>query len=103
MGTHDGAVDHRVFIVGVVGKMLENPLPDAGSSPTAEAPMHVLPLTEALRKVTPRNTSPVTVEHGLDEEPVVRCGHANRSRPAWQKVLNPLPLIITHGISAHRS
>ena len=67
MGTHDGAVDHRVLIVSVLGEMLENPLPDTGLGPTAEAPMDVLPVTEALRKVAPGDPGPVTEEHGLDE------------------------------------
>jgi len=26
MGAHDGAVDHRVFVVGVCGEMLKHPL-----------------------------------------------------------------------------
>jgi hypothetical protein len=67
MGAHDGAVDHRVLIVSVPGEMLENPLPDSGFGPAAEAPMHVLPVTEALWKVAPGATRPVTVEHSLDE------------------------------------
>jgi hypothetical protein len=25
MSTHDGAVDHRVFVVGLLGQMLTNP------------------------------------------------------------------------------
>jgi hypothetical protein len=29
VGAHDGAVDHRVFIVCIGSEMLEDPLPDA--------------------------------------------------------------------------
>jgi hypothetical protein len=37
MGAHNGAVDHRVFVVGIGREMLENPLPDAGFGPPAES------------------------------------------------------------------
>jgi hypothetical protein len=33
MSTHDGRIDHRVFVVGVLGQTLEDPLPDAGLDP----------------------------------------------------------------------
>jgi hypothetical protein len=49
MGAHNGAVDHRVFIVGLGREMLKDALPDSGLCPAAEAPMHVLPIAEALR------------------------------------------------------
>jgi hypothetical protein len=37
MGAHDGAVDHRVFIVRVGGQMQKNSFPDTSLGPTAEA------------------------------------------------------------------
>jgi hypothetical protein len=32
MGANDGAVEHRVFIIGIGGQMLKYPFPDAGFS-----------------------------------------------------------------------
>jgi hypothetical protein len=46
MGTHNGAVDHRIFVVGIRCEMLENPLPDTALGPTAEPPMHLNSVTE---------------------------------------------------------
>ncbi len=53
MGPHNGAVDHRVFVVEVGGKMLKHPLPDTGFGPTAEASVDVLPVAEAFRQIAP--------------------------------------------------
>src|SRR5580692_5793939 len=61
MGTHNGAVDHRIFIVGVSGKMQEDLLPYTRFRPSAEALMHVLPVTEALRQIAPRHAGAVAV------------------------------------------
>ena len=55
MSAHDGAVDHSVFVVGVLGQKLEDPLPDARLCPAAEAAVHVLPVAEALRQIAPGN------------------------------------------------
>jgi hypothetical protein len=44
VSAHDGAVDHRVFVVGIGCEMLEDPLPDSGFSLAAEAQMDILPV-----------------------------------------------------------
>jgi hypothetical protein len=67
MGAHDGAVDHRVFVVGIRGKILKHPLPDTSLRPSAEAPMHLDPVAKPLRQIAPRHPGPVVVQHGLDE------------------------------------
>ena len=68
MGAHDGAVDHRVFIVGRCGQLLKSPLPDTGFSPTAEAMVNVFTVTETLRQVPPGDTRAVPIEHRLHEQ-----------------------------------
>src|ERR1700734_3228442 len=80
MGTHNGAVDHRIFIVGVSGKMQEDLLPYTRFRPSAEALMHVLPVTEALRQIAPRHAGAVAVQHRLDEQPVVCRRHSHIDR-----------------------
>jgi hypothetical protein len=67
MSAHDGAVDHRVFVVGIRGQVAEKPFPNARLGPSAEASVHVLPIPEALRQVTPRNAGTIAVEYRLDE------------------------------------
>jgi hypothetical protein len=36
VSAHDGRIDHGVFVVGVLGQMLENSLPDSANGPAAE-------------------------------------------------------------------
>ena len=100
---HDGAVDHRVFVVGIGREMLEDPLPDTGFRPAAEAPMTVAPLPKALRQVAPRDTGSIPEQHRLDEQLVVRRRHPNRSRTAGQYVLDPVPLVVMQSVAPHRS
>src|ERR1700729_3776962 len=66
MGAHNGAVDHRIFVVGVCCEILEHPLPDTAFGPTAEPPMHLNSVTEPLRQIAPRHPRTITIEHGFD-------------------------------------
>jgi len=43
--------------------------------PPAEALMHILPMAEAHRQVAPRDAGAITIQHRLDEPPVVRACH----------------------------
>src|SRR4051812_35856003 len=103
MGAHDGAVDHRIFVVSVPGQALENPLPDAGFRPVGKAAVRVVLIAKALQLVPPGDAGAIAVEHGIDKQAVVRGGHANRTKPARQQILDPVPLVVTKGIAAHRS
>jgi len=53
MRPNDRAVDHRIFVIGVGGQMLEDLLPEARLGPAAEPSMGVLPVAESLRQITP--------------------------------------------------
>src|SRR3954454_7688485 len=74
----------------------------AWASP-GEPSMHLDWIAEAFGQITPGNAGTVAVQNGLDEEPVVTCGHPDRALPAGQQVLDPVPLIITQSVAAHRS
>src|SRR4051812_44444289 len=69
MSAHDGAVDHRIFIVSLCGEVLEHAFPNAGDGPAAEASLHMDPIPKTLRQVTPRDPGPIAVEHSLDKQP----------------------------------
>src|SRR4051795_7479402 len=103
MSAHDGAVDHRIFIVSLCGEVLEHAFPNAGDGPAAEASLHLDPIPKTLRQITPGNPGPIAVEHSFDKHPVVPRRHTNRSRTARQKVSDPLPLIVTQPVASHRS
>jgi len=61
MGTYNGRINHGVFVVGILGQMLKNPLPDAAPPPTAEARMHHPEIAEALRQIAPWNAGPIAI------------------------------------------
>jgi len=103
MGAHDGAVDHRVFVVGIGCEHVEHLLPDPGLRPARPPCVHLDRVAEPVRQVAPWNARPVTIENRLDEQPVVAGGHADRTFAARQQVLDPFPLFVTQCIAAHRS
>jgi hypothetical protein len=98
-----GAVDHRVFVVGVGGEMVEDLLPDPALGPAAEPTMGILPIAEALRQIAPWDAGAVTIEHRFDEAAIVLGSGADMADPPRQPVLDPLPLVIAQSISGHRS
>jgi hypothetical protein len=65
--------------------------------------MHLDRVAEALGQIAPGNAGTVSVEDGVDEEPIIAGGHADRALAARQQVLDPLPLIVTQCVVAHRS
>jgi hypothetical protein len=79
MSAHDRAVDHRVFIVGIICEMLKDTLPDAGFCPSAQAPVHVFPIPKALWKIAPGDTGTIPEKHSLDEQSIVRRRYADRT------------------------
>src|SRR6195952_565528 len=103
MSAHDGAVDHRIFVVSLSGEVLEHAFPNAGDGPAAEASLHLDPIPETLRQVTPRDPGPVAVKDSLDKQPIVPRRHTNRPLTARQEVSDPLPLIVTQPVASHRS
>jgi len=46
MGAHDGAVDHRIFVVGVCGEMPKHPLPHTSFGPAAEPQVDLCPVAD---------------------------------------------------------
>ena len=102
MSAHKGAVDHRVLVVRGVGQVLKSLLPAAARRPAAKPGMDRLPETKALGQVPPRNAGPITIKHGLHEQPVVLRSHTDIALPPWQKILNAVPLVVAKGVASHR-
>ena len=50
MGANDGAVDHQVEVVAILGQCGEDPISDAGLRPSAETGMDALPDPVTLRR-----------------------------------------------------
>src|SRR5450759_2650093 len=94
MGTHDGRIDHRVFVVGIRGEMLEDPLPDTRLGPASKARMNRLPVSEPLRQVPPGHSSPISVQDRLHEQTIVLGGHAHIPITSRQQILDPIPFVV---------
>jgi hypothetical protein len=103
VSAHNGAVDHRVFIVGGGGKMLKDPLPASGLCPAAEVPMHVLPVAELGWQVTPGTASVITIEYCLDKQALIHGGHTDPAWPTGQKVFDPVQSVVAKDVAVHWS
>src|SRR3712207_5789927 len=103
MGADNGAVDQRLLVVGLIRQMVEDPLPHAAPGPAAEPGVDLLTVAEPLWQIPPGNAGAVSIEHGLDKQPVVLGRHPDMLLATGQEVLDPFPLVITQGIAAHRS
>jgi hypothetical protein len=105
MRTHDGRIDHRVFIVGVSRQRLEYPLPDATLAPAGVAGMDNAEIAETFWQVPPRNTCAVTIQHGFNKQAIILGRAPHMSFPARQPILEPLPLVVPLSITSchHRS
>ena len=102
MGTHDRAVDHRVFVVSVGGQQGKDGEPYAAFGPAAPSTVGVVPIAKTLGKITPGGAGAVPVYCRVDESTVIRL-HADATRPSWQLVLDQVPLVIAELVGAHES
>jgi hypothetical protein len=94
MGAYNGGVDHHVFVVVITRQEFENALENSALRPSTEALMNRFPVTETLRQITPRTPRSKSVKNRFDEQPVIfRCA-AHVSFTPWQKIPNPIPLIV---------
>src|SRR5712671_146341 len=103
MSAHNGGVDHHVFVVVIAGQQLENAFENAALRPSAKALVHDLPIIETRRQITPRNTRSIPVENGFDEQPIVRRSATDVAFTAGQKILDPLPLVVSQSKALHGS
>ena len=91
----NGGIDHHVFVVVIARQHFENALENPALRPPAEALVDDFPVTETLGEITPRNARPISKENGFDEQPIVRRRAADMAFAAGQKILEPIPLVVT--------
>ena len=65
--------------------------------------IHVLPVAIPFGTIAPRNARSVAVNHRLDEQPIVRSGHANMAFAPRQQLVDTFPLVIAQGLASHWS
>lgn len=87
-------VDEDVFEIGIIGQVLENPVPDALLRPAPEAGVDGEPFAEFLRQITPGCAGPRNPQNRLDKPAIVVRGGAGITKLARQLWRNPFPLLI---------
>jgi hypothetical protein len=90
-----GRIEHHVFAIGIDRQHLEYTFENAAFAPSPEALVRCLPIPETLRKIAPWNASAVPVNDRLNEQTIVSGGSTDMPLPAGQKILDPVPLIVT--------
>src|SRR5258707_8779977 len=91
----DGGVDHRVFVIRIIGQGLEKTLPNPARGPARKALVDVLPVTEALRQIAPRSARTEFPDHSFDKQAVSPfAAAANRAGTTLAKNLNPRKMVI---------
>jgi hypothetical protein len=95
MRANNGGVDHHVLVVGIARQLLENALENAALRPSAETLVDDFPITETLGQIAPRNAGSISVKNGFDEHSVIRRRTPDMALPARQKILDPIPLVVT--------
>ena len=95
MSAHNSGVDHHVLVVGIARQQLENAFENAALRPSAKALVNNLPVAETRRQIAPWNAGSIAVKNRIDEQSVVRRRAADMALSARQKILDPLPLIVS--------
>lgn len=98
MRTHDGRVDHGVFIVGIFGQGFKNTLPNTLTAPPHVARVDHTVIPKTLRHVPPRDASPIAKQYCLNKKPIISRCRTTVALFAGQKVFDAIPLIITKRI-----
>lgn len=101
MGSHDRAVEHRVFVVSAGGQQGKDRDPHATFGPAAPSAVSIVPIAKTLGKVTPGDAGAVPVYHRVDKSTVIRRRYADGARPSRQFVLDQVPLVIAKLVGAH--
>ena len=74
---------------------LEYAFKNPALGPSVEALVDDFPISEALRKIAPWDARSISEKNGLHEQPVIRRSTTNMAFTAGQKILDPIPLIVT--------
>src|SRR5258708_7538238 len=103
MSSDDCGVDHRVFVVRIVGQRLEKTLPNTALRPPREPRVNGLPVAEALGQITPRRPRAEFPNHRLNEKSIAQRAIASDiPRTTRQQMFNPCKLIVAQSIAPHR-
>ncbi|BCI68653.1 hypothetical protein AAJCM20276_32770 [Acetobacter aceti] len=95
MRPDNGAVDHHVFVVVISGQITKYPFDHTAFTPAAQTSVHVFPVPETARKITPGDTCTIAIQHSFYEKTVVCSRALDMTLTTRKKVFYPLPLVVT--------
>ena len=95
VGTHDGGIDHGVFVVCILSQVLEEPLPDPFVAPVGVAGMHHAEIPKAGWQVPPGDAGAVAVKDCIHKQSIVFGGNARLTGLAGQQIFDALPLVVS--------
>src|SRR3982074_3419295 len=103
MRSHNGGIDHRVLVVGIVRQGVEKIRPNAGHSPTRETLVGVAPPAAPLRQITPRHAHAEFPDHRVNEKTIAKIAVATHgARTAGKQMLDPGELVVPYCMTFHR-
>jgi hypothetical protein len=103
VSAHNGGIDHHIFVVMILGQQLENTFEDPALCPPAEPLVDRFPMAKPLREVAPGTSRSKSVKDSFDKQPIVLGSAAHMAFAARQKILDPIPLVVTQPVAPHRS
>jgi hypothetical protein len=91
---YDRGVDHHVLVIMITRQFLKNKVENASLSPSVEALIDNLPITESLGQITPGDARSKSVQHRFDKQAIIGRGATDVALATGQKILDPLPLVV---------
>src|SRR3979490_466412 len=103
MRSHNGGIDHRVLVVGIVRQVDEKCRQNASHSTTLETRVVVAPPAEPLRQITPRHAHAEFPDHRVNEKTIAKIAVATHgARTAGKQMLDPGELVVPYCMRFHR-
>jgi hypothetical protein len=103
MGPNYRAVQQEVFHIGIIGKGVVHPLPDAFLTPAEEAFIHGVPLAVLLRERPPLGARPGDPQDARKETAAVLFLPNVHVRTGTQEVQHSRPLVWAELFCSHTS
>jgi hypothetical protein len=94
MGTHNCAVHHAIFHIGVIGKVFKHPFPHAVVTPASKALIHAIPVAQFCGQQAPLCATTAYPFHGFQETTALCLVSHIGIRILAQEIPNARPLIV---------
>jgi hypothetical protein len=91
---YNRGIDHRIFIIRIGGRSLEQSPPNPALGPPAKSGVTILPRSKSFRQIAPWYARPLTVQHRFNKQTIVLRRYTDMAIAARQKVLDPFPWIV---------